>query len=305
MPTSILGILAVPERTSDKDATMDLVYRFDPCHSTSRATPPDAAAAARLLEEGNLRFCEIAAAARNSSESQLIVECDADMLGVDADGRAQAQSPFAVVVGCSDARVPTELVFQRAANDLFVVRVAGCVLGDEGLGSVDYAVEHLGKSLRLVVVLGHLGCGAVSAAVDVYLQPMRFQEVSFTRSLRSMIYRLVLPVRGSAKMLEDAFGTSVVEKSTYREALGYASVWSNAAEAAYQLQREISNREKDQIKVVYGVYDIATNRVGLPSGGPGDAFAEVGLLLAPRGPEDFVLLREKVLASSAVQSLNG
>jgi carbonic anhydrase len=282
---------------------MDLVYRFDPSRPVARATPPDAAAAARLLEEGNRRFSEIAKAARQSTESQLIVECDPDILGVDAEGRAQAQHPFAVVVGCSDARVPTELVFQRAANDLFVVRVAGCVLGDEGLGSVDYAVEHLGKSLRLVVVLGHSGCGAVSAAVDVYQQPIRFQEVSFTRSLRSMIYRLMLPVRASANLIEDAFGPSAFGKSAYREVLVHASVWINTAEAAYQLRRDIANRGKDHIEVVFGVYDLATNRVGLPSSGPSDAQAEVGLLRAPRAPEDFDLLRQQLLASSVLQSL--
>jgi carbonic anhydrase len=286
-----------------KDATMELVYRFDPSRPVARVTPPDAAAAAHILEEGNQRFCELATAARGSSETQMIIECDPDILGLDSDGRAHAQNPFAVVVGCSDARVPTEQVFQRTANDLFVVRVAGSVLGDEGLGSVDYAVEHLGKSLRLVVVLGHSGCGAVSAAVDVYLEPIRFEEVSFTRSLRSMIYRLMLPVRVAAKGIEDAFGPSAAGKSTFREALVHASVWINVAETAYQLRREIANREKDNIEVMFGVYDMATNRVGLPNSGQSGAPSEVGLLSAPRVPEDFEILRQTLLASSVVQGL--
>jgi carbonic anhydrase len=76
---------------------------------------------------------------------------------------AKEQKPFAVVVGCSDSRVPPELVFDASLGDIFVVRTAGEVVDEVGLGSIEYAVEHLGT--RLVVVLGHQHCGAVSAAV--------------------------------------------------------------------------------------------------------------------------------------------
>jgi len=76
---------------------------------------------------------------------------------------AMGQKPFAIVVGCADSRVPPELVFDQGLGDLFVVRCAGSVLGDAGLGSVEYAVEHLGATL--VVVLGHERCGAVDAVV--------------------------------------------------------------------------------------------------------------------------------------------
>jgi carbonic anhydrase len=76
---------------------------------------------------------------------------------------ANEQKPFAVVVGCSDSRVPPELVFDVGLGDIFVVRTAGEVVDAVGLGSIEYAVEHLGT--RLVVVLGHQHCGAVSAAV--------------------------------------------------------------------------------------------------------------------------------------------
>ncbi|MEO6325091.1 MAG: carbonic anhydrase [Thermoanaerobaculia bacterium] len=74
------------------------------------------------------------------------------------------QQPFAVIVSCSDSRVPPELVFDQGLGDLFVVRVAGEVCDDTALGSIEYAVEHLGA--RLVVVLGHERCGAVKAALD-------------------------------------------------------------------------------------------------------------------------------------------
>ena len=71
------------------------------------------------------------------------------------------QRPFAAVLGCSDARVPIELIFNEGPNDLFIVRVAGGGLGLEVLGSLKYAVEQLGGTLKLIVVLGHSGCGAV------------------------------------------------------------------------------------------------------------------------------------------------
>lgn len=74
------------------------------------------------------------------------------------------QAPHAVVLGCSDSRVPPELLFDQGIGDLFVVRVAGNVAEPATLGSIEYAAEHLGTPL--VVVLGHHGCGAVSATAD-------------------------------------------------------------------------------------------------------------------------------------------
>jgi carbonic anhydrase len=74
------------------------------------------------------------------------------------------QHPFASIVSCSDSRVPPEIVFDQGLGDLFVVRVAGNVINDEGLGSLEYAVDHLGT--RLILVLGHQSCGAVKAAKE-------------------------------------------------------------------------------------------------------------------------------------------
>jgi carbonic anhydrase len=77
---------------------------------------------------------------------------------------ATTQKPFAVIVSCSDSRVPPELIFDQGLGDLFVIRVAGEVLDGPALGSVEYGVAHLGA--RLVVVLGHERCGAVQAAMQ-------------------------------------------------------------------------------------------------------------------------------------------
>ena len=83
--------------------------------------------------------------------------------GVREDTARNGQHPYAVVITCSDARVPPEHIFQAGIGELFVIRNAGNVLGDFDLGSVEYAVEHLGCSL--VVVMGHTHCGAVAAAL--------------------------------------------------------------------------------------------------------------------------------------------
>ena len=95
------------------------------------------------------------------------LECGPHHPRQDAGRRAEVaagQHPFAVIVGCSDSRIPPEVVFDKGLGDLFVVRLAGNVVDDMALGSVEYAVEHLGT--RLVVVLGHARCGAVTAAVN-------------------------------------------------------------------------------------------------------------------------------------------
>lgn len=75
---------------------------------------------------------------------------------------ANVQHPFAVIVSCSDSRVPPEIVFDQGLGDLFICRVAGNIVNNENLGSIEYAVDHLGS--RLILVLGHQRCGAVEAA---------------------------------------------------------------------------------------------------------------------------------------------
>lgn len=80
------------------------------------------------------------------------------------DTATSGQHPFALVVTCSDSRVPAELIFDVGVGDLFVIRTAGNVIGEYELGSIEYAVAHLG--IEVVVILGHSGCGAVSSALS-------------------------------------------------------------------------------------------------------------------------------------------
>jgi carbonic anhydrase len=85
------------------------------------------------------------------------------------DELVSGQSPFAVILGCSDSRVPVEIVFDQGLGDLFVIRVAGNIVAPSQVGSVEFAARQFGT--RLVVVLGHTQCGAVQAALDQLQQP--------------------------------------------------------------------------------------------------------------------------------------
>jgi carbonic anhydrase len=107
--------------------------------------------ALQKLMEGNTRYVSGRAAHPNQTPARR-----AEVI--------EGQHPFAVIVGCSDSRVPPEIIFDQGLGDLFVVRLAGHVVNDEALGSIEYAVEHLGT--RLVMVLGHDRCGAVTAVVQ-------------------------------------------------------------------------------------------------------------------------------------------
>lgn len=82
-----------------------------------------------------------------------------------------SQNPFAVILGCADSRVPVEMIFDQGFGDLFVIRNAGNVVLDDVIGSVEYAVLHL--KTKLVVVMGHEGCGAVTAALQTRAQRMK------------------------------------------------------------------------------------------------------------------------------------
>jgi carbonic anhydrase len=144
--------------------------------ASDRPMIPPADALSRL-KEGNGRFIsgnmqhphesndERAYIAKNSYENPGGIS-----LGMTSDQAAKRrteltknQHPFAIILSCSDSRVPPEIVFDEGLGDLFIVRVAGNVLNDEGLGSIEYGVDVLGA--RLIVVLGHQSCGAVDAAM--------------------------------------------------------------------------------------------------------------------------------------------
>jgi carbonic anhydrase len=96
----------------------------------------------------------------------------------------EGQEPFAIVLGCSDSRVPAEIVFDQGLGDLFVIRVAGNIVASSQVGSVEFAAERFGT--RLVVVLGHSRCGAVLASLEELQQPTGQRS----RNLRSIVDRI-------------------------------------------------------------------------------------------------------------------
>lgn len=116
----------------------------------ARHIPPDVAL--KWLKEGNKRFME-GHSARPRQDSSRLHEV------------AKGQNPFATVIGCSDSRVPNEIIFDQGLGDLFIVRTAGQVSTYASWGSIEFGEEILGT--KLIVVLGHTQCGAVSAAVNL------------------------------------------------------------------------------------------------------------------------------------------
>ncbi len=246
---------------------MDLIYRYDPYQALTWSPPANADAALEIMRQGNRRFVEIVdrmyrATLGEAVESPMVIPVNPLSLGLSLlPDVAQDQAPFGLVVGCSDARAPVEQIFDQAFNSLFVVRIAGNVLGTECLGSVDFAVRKLASTLKFVLVLGHSGCGAVTAAVDTYLHPSEFADIATTHSLRSLIDRLTVAVRGAAKGLQEAAGSSVTRHPNYRAALIELAVYLNAAVTAFDLRREIASLQLADLRVAYGVYDLETLRV--------------------------------------------
>ena len=134
-------------------------------HGRTHEQPATAERACALLLEGNRWFVRLGDAPDARTGGAYVVHLDAADIGLSAtQDAAPAHTPFAAVLGCSDARVPAELVLGRAAGDLFVVRVAGNVPGTWSVGSIDFAVDKL-ATMRLLAVIGHTSCQAVGAAV--------------------------------------------------------------------------------------------------------------------------------------------
>jgi carbonic anhydrase len=142
-----------------------------------------AVAALQELRAGNRRFVS-----KLGLESEPGLEVRAARIG--RHQLPREQEPMAIVLGCSDARVPAEIIFDQGLGDLFVIRVAGNIVAPSQVGSVEFAASAFGT--RLVVVLGHSNCGAVHATVEQLLRPMREQS----RNLRSIVDRIRPAVEG-------------------------------------------------------------------------------------------------------------
>ncbi len=157
---------------------------------------------------------------------------------------SKGQAPFAVIVGCSDSRVGPELVFDCNLGELFVVRVAGSTVSREGLGSIVYAVEHLGAPL--IVVLGHTKCGAVGAAVDVATKHAE---------LHGALHEMVLPIIPAVLEAEEQHPADLQD----------AAIRQNVRDVAKRLKGAdgvlAEKLEQRRLKIVSACYDLATGVV--------------------------------------------
>ena len=138
----------------------------------------DPAVALRRLQDGNARF--VANLQRSEAMTSAVRRAEV----------ADNHRPFAVILGCSDARVPAEIVFDQGLGDLFVIRVAGNVVAPSQVGSVEFAVERFG--VQLVVVLGHSRCGAIEATLEALSRPGQAQSPG----LRSIVDRVRPSIEG-------------------------------------------------------------------------------------------------------------
>jgi carbonic anhydrase len=190
-------------------------------HPTVSSVGADVALA--KLKEGNVRFAASKVSAGKPTASKRAET-------------AQSQHPFAIIVGCADSRTSPEFVFDQNIGDLFVVRTAGNLVDDHALGSIEYAVEHLGA--RLIVVLGHERCGAVKAALAGETAP------GHVASLVRDIQPAVKAIKGKAGDVTDL------------------TIAENARLVAAQIRREASLGElAKEVRVVSAVYDLDTGKV--------------------------------------------
>jgi len=282
--------------------SVEITYRYGDTGALVRPRPADADAARLRLDEGNRVFAGLAEGlAEESGTARRIIEVDPGDLGLlPGEQSAPKQRPFAAVLGCSDARVPIELIFNEGPNDLFVVRVAGNGLGNDVLGSLRYAIDHLRDSLRLVVVLGHSGCGAMSAAVDAFLEPAGYLALATNHALRSILDRQLIVVQATSRGLTRVFGGDVTRNRRYREVLIEASIVTNAALAAYTVQQELHELNPHNLRAVYGVYALQSREVWTP---PGNAGRATGLAEPPRDLASFIELGETIAKSDRITSL--
>ena len=169
---------------------------------------------------------------------------------------AIGQEPFAVILGCSDSRVPIEIVFDQGFGDLFVIRVAGNIVASSQIGSVEFAAEQFGT--RLVVVLGHTQCGAIQATLDELRRPTEDQS----RNLRSIVDRIRPSVE---ELLAPELGHDDDE-------LARQAVRANVRVSANQLRRGShileEHIQKDGLLVVGAEYSLETGAVDFFDGMP-------------------------------------
>ena len=189
------------------------------------------------LKEGNARFV---AGSRNF---------DVEGHHARRSELATGQEPFAIILGCSDSRVPAELVFDQGLGDLFVIRVAGNIVASSQIGSVEFAAERFGT--RLVVVLGHSQCGAITATLEELRRPTENQS----RGLRAIVDR----VRPSVETVLDAHRGG--DSSSLVDAAVRANIRASVSHLRYGSEILERLADKDGLAVIGAEYSLDTGKV--------------------------------------------
>ena len=196
-----------------------------------------AAEALRRLREGNARF------------SASVIGPDAFLSSGHRAELVQVQEPIAIVLGCSDARVPAEIVFYQGLGALFVIRVAGNIVAPSQVGSVEFAAERFGT--RRVVVLGHSQCGAVLATIEALRNP----DAQASANLRSIVDRVRPSVEEILKADPDQEFDDLVHHAVRSNIRASVNHLRNGSEL---LERLISERG---LMVVGAEYSLQTGKV--------------------------------------------
>lgn len=195
--------------------------------------------ALQMLKEGNQRFVE---SLKNPNATLLASNALTDV-----------HEPYAIILGCSDARVPAEIVFDQSLGDLFVIRVAGNVVAPSQIGSVEFATEKFGT--KLVVVLGHSHCGAVTACVETLINPEQY----FSPNLQSIVDR----IRPSVYNLHEIYTAN--GQAVDADELVERGIKANVRMSVSQLKHGSRALEdlvdSGQLLIVGAVYSLETGKV--------------------------------------------
>lgn len=195
-----------------------------------------AAEALDRLRAGNARFTESAADSQSNGTTRRIEI-------------TTRQEPFAIILGCSDSRVPAEIVFDQGLGDLFVIRVAGNIVAPSQVGSVEFAAERF--HTRLVVVMGHSQCGAILATLEEMRQPTEKQSPN----LRSIVDRVRPAIAGLVHLHGDASSDVLVHEAVRANIRASADHLRHGSQVLEQL---IQN---DGLMVVGAEYSLETGKV--------------------------------------------
>ena len=279
------GSLKSPMSDTPGGEYVELVHRYglDDPEPEGSQLPATQELAMERLRAGNAQFATFMNNCRRSiAQRPVVIPCDKTEVGLgehDPYGRPK-QSPFALILGCSDAREPVEILFGQGFDDMFTVRVAGNVLGDECVGSVIYALDKFAPisnssaagSLKLILVIGHRNCGAVHAAVEAHEDdPSTLLERvgSTPHPLAAIVARIAPVVTVSAWAIEGSYGQGSSRDKKHTEVLSEIAVYLNAALGAFELSRIVKARcPRDSplpVAVRFGVFDLSNDFV---QGGP-------------------------------------